>query len=158
VSTSRTELLFRGISHLSSSEIEKICRERSELPRPPQAFLLSASSSKNSLLAVETEFLNEGEGLRWPGLPLLEATFDLDWGYAFIDVGNCPDGSTEFQQPSGRFEDFAVGDTCGYRLCPLENSEIPKLLAELSNIRDELSQGRARAPKHVSNQVTITHL
>jgi hypothetical protein len=155
MSTSKTELLFRGISQLTIPEIEKICTDCSELPDPPQAFLVSASSSRNSLLAVGTEFLNEGEGLQWPGLPLLGATFDLDWGYAFIDLKNRSDGSLEFQQPSGRFEDFAVGDTCGYRLYPLDNQEIPTLLCELSKIRNELSERRTRAAEHVPNEFAV---
>ena len=143
---------------LTTSEIRKICQHQSEIPNPPQAFLISADSMQNSLLAVRTDFLDDGEGLPWPGMPLLGATFSLDWGYAFVDVSKNTNVSAKFEQPACRFEDAAVGDTWGYRLCPVDDRELPKILDELAYIRNELSQRAASASRQSKTQIIVADL
>lgn len=158
MATKEFELTVTAGSVITVAEIETICKIRSELSEPPQAFLISVDSMRNSLLAVRTEFLGNGEGLSWPGLPFLGATFDLSWGYAFVDVSKCEDGDAEFKQPSCRFEDSAVGDTWGYRFCPIDANQIPKMIHELGHIRIELSKPKARSAAQLSMPVTITDL
>jgi len=149
---------LRADSPLKFMEIEEICQKRGDLPTPPQAFLISSGSMRNSLLAVRADFLDQGESLSWPGLLLLGATFDLDWGYAFVEVNTRVDGFAEFEQPSCRFEDSAAGDTWGYRLCPVENHMIPTILSELAHIRNELSKPRKGSSNHQSAEIMITNL
>jgi len=140
------------------SKIKRICQDRGESQEPPQAFLVSTSCTQNSLLAVRTDFLDRGEGLPWPGLPLLGATFDLDWGYAYVDVQIRADGATVFEQPFGRFEDSETGDIYGYRFCPVDDSGLPQTIRELGRIRKELTRREPR-PKGLScDGITVTDL
>jgi hypothetical protein len=143
---------------LTRKDIEQICQNRSELAFPPQAFLICADSTQNSLLAVSIDFLDGGEGLPWPGIPLLGATLNLDWGYAFVHVINEPNGLVRFEQPSCRFEDSAVGDVWGYRFYPVDNREIPKLLNEFASIRSELSERRTCASRPLTPRLVVTDL
>jgi hypothetical protein len=143
---------------MRNEEIEQTCRNQSEVQIPPQVFFIKSSKMRNSLLAVRTDFLDEGEGMPWPGLPLLRASFNLDWGYAFVDVKADAEAKSKFEQPSCRFEDSATGDTWGYRLCPVDDCEIIKTLEELAHIRLKLSQPRGNAPRHVESQIFVVNL
>ena len=151
-------LVMEADALLTSAEIESICQNRSESQDPPQAFVISSARMWNSLLAVRTDFLDEGEGLPWPGLSLLGATFNLDWGYAFVDVETGPDGQSRFEQPSCRFEDSATGDMSGYRLCPVDNSEIIQTIDEFAQIRKKLSEPRGSNPRRAASQVIVADL
>ena len=151
-------LVIEPSTIVTSAEIESICQSRSESENPPQAFVISSAGMKNSLLAVRTDFLDEGECLPWPGLSLLGATFNLDWGYAFVDVKTDVDGQCRFKQPSCRFEDSATGDTSGYRLCPIDDREMIQTIDELAQIRKKVSEPRRTAPRRVASQVIVANL
>ncbi|MFZ1014676.1 MAG: hypothetical protein WAN28_15135, partial [Terracidiphilus sp.] len=69
----RNALVESRMPPITLAGIEKICRERAETPNPSEAFLISDPSVENCLLAAYTTFLERGENLRWPGLPLLGA-------------------------------------------------------------------------------------
>lgn len=156
--TDRNPLSVLEGAPLIEKEIERICQYRSELSDPPQAFLISTDSTQNSLLAVRADFLDCGEGLSWPDMPLLGAAFNLDWGYAFVDVITASNGLVRFEQPSCRFEYSAKGDTWGYRFCPVENCEISKLINQLSDIRKRLSEPRVIASCYDAPRVVVALL
>ena len=139
-------------------DIEQICQERSEMENPPGAFLLSVGSAANSLLAVRVEFLEDGQLLPCPPPPLAGATFDPDWGYARAEIELLQGQSAEFRLPQGRFETFRDGDTWGYRMCPIDNCEIPNVVRQLARIRAELAKPRHQAATETGIKVTITEL
>jgi hypothetical protein len=139
-------------------DIEQICRERSEEPRPPEAFLLSGRSSANSLLLVSRVFLEDGQLLPCPAPPLVGAVFGPDWGFARAEVEFRTDGVSEFRLPLGRFETFRDGDIWGYRMCPIDNHQIPDAVRQLANIREELVKPRQQHDGETGVKVTVTEL
>jgi len=139
-------------------DIERICQERSEESKPPAVFLLSSSSIVNSLLAVSTEFLVDGQLLSCPEPPLVGAVFDPDWGYARAEIELRKDGASEFRLPLGRFETYRDGDIWGYRMCPIDNHEIPDAIRQLAHIRAELAKPRPQPSEEIGIKVTVTEL
>jgi hypothetical protein len=133
---------FIGLEH-PADDIERICQVCSEKEIPPKVFLLSSVSS-NSLLVVRVEFLEDGQLITCPGLPLVGAVFGPDWGYARAELSIRSDGTAEFREPSGHPDTFMNGDTWGYRLCPIDNQEIPQSLAQLACIRAQLAKPTRR--------------
>ncbi len=138
--------------------IERICRECSEEAEPPDVFLLSGRTAGNSLLAVSTFFLEDSQLLGCPGLPLVGAVFDPDWGFARGEIGVRPDASAEFRVPHGNADTFTVGDTSGYRLCPIDHHEIPDAIRQLAQIRAALAKTGHRPSEETGIRVTLTEL
>jgi hypothetical protein len=139
-------------------DIERICQERSEEPKPPDVFLLSSRSILNSLLAVSRQFLEDGQLLACPGPPLVGSVFGPDWGYAFAEIELRKDGASEFRLPLGRFEDYRDGDIWGYRMCPIDNHEILEAIRQLAHIRAELAKPRQQPSGGTGIKVTVTEL
>jgi hypothetical protein len=140
------------------ADIEHICEEYGAKEEPPEVFLVSSRSFRNSLLAVRLEFLESGQLLACPGLPLVGAAFDPDWGYARVEIVKCTDGSGEFREPTGQPDTYRDGDVSGYRLCPIDNHEIPDVITQLAHIRAELAKPRQHPSKESGIQVTLTQL
>jgi hypothetical protein len=139
-------------------DIERICEECNERERPPEIFVLSSKSMSNALLAVKVEFLEDGQLLGCPGLPLVGAVFDPDWGFARAEVESRALQPAEFRVPKGHPNTFTSGDTWGYRLCPIDNHEIPDLIRELARIRVELAKPRNKPNGERGVAVTLTEL
>jgi hypothetical protein len=99
------------------------------------------------------EFLEQGQLLACPGLPLVGAAFDPDWGFARAEIKLDPDGKADFRLPSGHFDTFRDGDTSRYRLCPVDAQEIPQLIRQLAHIRAELAKPRTSPSKNGINVV-----
>lgn len=139
----------------ASRDVERICQEKSEETQPPEALLLSGRSLSNSLLAVSLGFLERGQLLKCPGMPLIGAAFDPEWGFARVEINFNRRGSAEFCLPHGDFDSFTDGDTCGYRLCPVDNHEIPDLIEQLVRIRVELARPRRRPTRKQGIRVEV---
>jgi hypothetical protein len=118
------------------SQIERVFREHSERPQPPEAFLISDDMVANLLLVVSVDFLGRGQSLLGLGLPLVGAVFDPDWGFSGISIVRDSRG-TKFICPDRISED---GDVWGYRMCPIENRELPSALAQLTDVRSALAK------------------
>ncbi len=138
--------------------IDSICQECSERENAPEAFLLSNTSFGNSLLAVSTFFLEDGQLLNCPGLPLVGAVFDPDWGFSRAELKQRHGSRAEFRVPSGHPDTFTSGSTWGYRLCPIDNSEIPDLIKQLVHIRTELARPRKQPNAKAGLKSTVTEL
>ena len=139
---------------LADVDIEGICRKHSEMAHAPDVFLVSTKSIGNALLAVSLTFLEEGQLLPCPGLPLVGAAFDPDWGFASAVIGLNRDGSADFRLPAGPFDIEGERDTCGYRLCHIDNHEIPEAIGQLAHVRLELAKPR----QNPGMKVTVTQL
>jgi hypothetical protein len=139
-------------------DIERICQEYSEAEKSPKVFLMSSRSVANSLVAVKVEFLEDGQHLTCPGLPLVGAAFDPDWGFARVEIELHQGKPGEFRVPSGHPDTFTSGDTWGYRLCPIENHEIPDVIRQLAHIRAELAKPRQHSETKTGIEVSITEL
>jgi hypothetical protein len=139
-------------------DIERICREYGEAEAPPEAFMISSKLIAGQLLAINLEFLEEGQQLPCPGLPLAGAAFDPDWGFSQAEVGLRRDGSAEFRLPSIHFESLATGDIYGYRFCILDDHEVPEAIGQLAHIRGEFARRRGETQKHESVRVMITQV
>jgi hypothetical protein len=135
--------------------IEQICRERAETSHPAEAFLIGDPSVVNCLLAAYCTFLEEGENLRWPGLVLLGATFNLSWGFSTVDVVARRDGSRIFEPPSRPFEEHALSSTSGYRFCPVDSKELPRMLHELANVRKGLASSKESSSGSLNTEVIV---
>jgi hypothetical protein len=142
----------------SELDIERICREYGEAEAPPEAFTVSSKLIEGQLLALNLEFLEEGQQLPCPGLPLAGAVFDPDWGFSQVEVGLRRDGSAEFRLPSIHFESLANGDVYGYRFCILDDHEVPEVVDQLAHIREELARRRGETEKYEGVHVTITQM
>jgi hypothetical protein len=151
---SATQTLF--VSAASEVDIERICRERSEEEAPPEVFMVSSEAIAGHLLAIGMEFLEEGQQLRCPGLPLAGAAFDPSWGFSQAEVGTRRDGSIEFRLPSIHPERLSRGDIYGYRLCILGNHEVPEVIGQLAHIRAELKRCRPELKKHGGFRIAVT--
>ncbi len=145
-------------SAMLAMNIDSTCRECSERENAPEAFLLSNTTFSNSLLAVNTFFLEDGQLLNCPGLPLIGASFDPDWGFSRVELGQRRGSRAEFQVPSGHPDTFTNGSTWGYRLCPIDNSEIPDLITQLFNIRTKLAKLRKQHNSKADLKVMVTEL
>jgi len=154
----RNAIAENTVPPITLAGIERICRERAETSHPAEAFLIRDTSVENCLLAAYITFLERGEDLRWPGLPLLGATFNLSWGFSTVDVVARRDGSKIFEPPSRPFEEFALSDTSGYRFCPVEIEELPKVLQELANIRKEVGCLKERGSSGLNTDVIVADL
>jgi hypothetical protein len=143
---------------LLDMDIERICQGCSETENPPQIFFLSGRSLTNSLLVASVEFLEEGQLLACPGLPLAGAAFDPGWGFARAEVEIHLDGTAEFRLPFGRFETSGDRDAWGYRMCPIDNREIPHAIRELSRIRAEIAKPRKQGFEGTGAMVTLAKL
>jgi hypothetical protein len=139
-------------------DIEYICREFGEEEDPPNAFLVSGEAIADQLLAISLKFLEEGQQLPCPGLPLAGAAFDPDWGFSQAEVAVRRDGTAEFRLPSVHFETLASGDVYGYRLCIIDNHEVPEVIGQLAHIRAELTKRRREPRENTGVQITITQL
>ncbi len=128
----------------SEADVERICEFCSCQENSPDVLLLSGYSTGNSLLLVRRGFLEEGQSLACPGLPLDGAAFDPDWGFARAQVEMRRDGSSQFRLPPGRFETLMEGDAWGYRMSPVENNDLPGILRQLKHIRASLARPRER--------------
>jgi hypothetical protein len=143
---------------MRTGDIERICQECGERERPPEVFLMSSRSIGNALLAVKVEFLEDGQLLGCPGLPLVGAVFDPDWGFARAEIESRELQPTEFRVPKGHPDTFTGGDTWGYRLCPIGSYEIPDVIGELAHIRTELAKPRSRPNREPAVKITLTEL
>jgi|ERR1039458_9391203 hypothetical protein len=146
------------ITAASELDIERICREYGGAEAPPEAFIVSSKLIEGQLLAVNLEFLEVGQQLPCPGLPLAGAAFDPDWGFSQVEVGLRRDGSAEFRLPSIHFESLASGDMHGYRFCILDDYEVPEVIGQLTHIRGEFARRRSETQKHEGVRVTITQV
>lgn len=146
------------VSAREDLDVERICRECSEEACPPEVFLVNCKSIGNALLGVRLEYLEQGQLLLWPGLPLVGATFDLDWGFASAVIGLGRDGSTDFRSPEGLFDVAGDRDTFGYRLCPIDDHEIQEAIEQIAQIRAELAKPRQQHRKKLGIEVTVTQL
>ena len=145
-------------SSISRTFIEEICEKRSQLRTSTMVFLINTDVVRNSLLAVNLKFLEKGPTQIKLGLPLCGATFDLNWGFPYVDINKYSDDVSGFEPPDYRFEDPASRDTWGYRFCPVENDEIPAMICELANIRIMRKTGsRYRGPT-LRSQLRIVNL
>jgi hypothetical protein len=142
----------------SALDIERVCRAYSETEAPPEGFMVRSRSVKGQLLAISLEFLEEGQQLPCPGLPLAGAAFNPDWGFSQAEVGLRRDGSAEFRLPPIHFESLASGDVHGYRFCVLDDHEAPEAIAQLAHIRVELERYRSAVQKREGVRVTITEV
>jgi hypothetical protein len=127
-----------GAPDVAEMDIDTVCKKCSEDENSPQVFLLSDRIA-GSLLGVSTSFLEEGQLLQCPSLPLAGAAFDPNWGFSQAVVGTDAIGRTKFQLPEVHHRFLNSGDTHGYRLCVIENTEIPEVIAQLENIRSALA-------------------
>jgi hypothetical protein len=139
-------------------DIECICREYGGAEAPPEAFMVSSKLIEGQLLAISLEFLEGGQQLPCPGLPLAGAAFDPDWGFSQVEVGLRSDGSAEFRLPSIHFESLASGGIHGYRFCILDDHEVPEVIGQLANIRREVARRRSETPKREGVRITITQV
>lgn len=126
-------------SEITFAEVEQVCQEQCERDDSPQAFVVGGVLTANSLMAVKRDFLEDGQCLTWPGLPLAGATFDPNWGFALAEVTRGDGGSARFVPPSRAIDASSSGDTWGYRLCPIDHCEITEAIAQLARIRSKLS-------------------
>jgi hypothetical protein len=136
--------------------IERICQKYGEAEEPPEAFMVSSKLIEGQLLAMNLEFLEQGQQLPSPGLPLAGAALDPDWGFSQAEVGVRRDGSAEFRLPSIHFENLASGDIHGYRFCILDDHEVPEVISQLAHIRGEFARHRSETQKQGGVRVTIT--
>ena len=139
-------------------DIERICQECSERERPPEVFLMSSKSMRNALLAVKVQFLEDGQLLGCPGLPLVGAEFDPDWGFARAEIELRDLQPAEFRVPKGHPDTFTSGDIWGYRFCPIGSYEITDAIRELARIRAELAKPRSKPNGEPGVGVTLTEL
>jgi hypothetical protein len=139
-------------------DIERICREYSEEADPPEAFLATGKSIRGLLLGISLEFLERGQSLPCPGLPLVGAAFGPDGGFARAVISLNRNGSGVFRLPSGTFESAECRDTYGYRLCPIDGNEIPEAISQLGHIRAELAKPKQGHTKKPGIEVTVTRL
>lgn len=146
------------VTAVSELDIERICREYGEAEAPPKAFIVSSKLIEGQLLAVNLEFLEEGQQLPCPGLPVAGAAFDPDWGFSQVEVALRLDGSAEFRLPSIHFETLASGDIHGYRFCILDDHEVPEVIGQLADIRREFARRRSETQKHEGVRLTITQV
>jgi len=150
----------RSFFELDSDDIdvEKICREFSEDQEPPEAFLVASNSMATQLLGVSLAFLEQGQLIPCPGMPLVGAAFDPTWGFAEAVIERHGGGLTDFRAPISRYDMGEHGDTYGYRLCPIDVGQIPEAIGQLAQIRAELDKARCK-PKRVSvERVTVSRL
>lgn len=138
-------------------DIERICREYSEEANPAEVFLVTGKSMGSALMGVSLEFLERGQLLPCPGLPLAGAAFDPDWGFARAVIGLHSGGIADFRLPPGYLDTVEDRETYGYRLCPIDHHEIPEAIKQLAHIRAELAKPR-QPTKNPSINVTITPL
>ena len=131
--------------------IERILEEYSERAQPPEVLLLTSESVDGAILAINMEFLEQGQLLACPGLPLVGAAYDPNWGFARVEIKLNPDGKADFCLPGGHFDTFRDGDTSGYRLCPVDTQEIPQLIRQLEHVRVELAKPRTPPSKNGIN-------
>lgn len=143
---------------LTDVDIERICEKFRRKTNPPEVFLVTSKAIRGALLGVSMAFLERGQLLPCPGLPLVGAAFDPDWGFARAEVALRDDGSVDFRLPSGRFDPLGDGDTYGYRLCPIDNDQIPEAISQLAKIRAGLARPRQRPRKKPSIKVTVTQI
>lgn len=142
---------------LSTAEINLICQQASEQEPPIPVILINGKSLQNSLLAVNLEFLESGQSLPWPGMELIGATFDPNWGFSCVEIRSNASNASEFVTPS-RYADYGiVGDMCGYRLCPIERDEISTVIEDIQKIRNRLSTLAERSYGS-SHGLTVTSL
>jgi hypothetical protein len=146
------------ISPITLEGIEQICQERAETSHPVEAFLIRDTSVENCLLAAYSAFLEKGENLRWPGRPLLGATFNLNWGFSTVDLVARRDGSKIFDPHSRPFEEHALSSTSGYRFCPVDSKELPRMLQELADIRKALASWKESSSGSLNTEVIVVDL
>ena len=146
------------VAAVSELDIERICREYGEAEAPPKAFIVSSKLIEGQLLAVNLEFLEEGQQLPCPGLPVAGAAFDPDWGFSQVEVALRLDGSAEFRLPSIHFETLASGDIHGYRFCILDDHEVPEVIGQLTHIRAELARHSWEPKRRKGVPIAITQL
>jgi hypothetical protein len=139
-------------------DIQRICQRCSERANPPDIFLLSSDSIGNSLLVVSVEFLSEGQSLACPGLPLVGDAFDPDWGFAQAEMDSTIPGTPQFRLPAGRFETYRDGDIWGYRMCPIDDHELPRAIRQLARIRETLARPRESEILGAGVEATVTAL
>lgn len=156
VSARANQTLF--VDAASELDIERICREYGGAETPPEAFIVSSKLIEGQLLAMNLEFLEEGQQLPCPGLPLAGAAFDPDWGFSQVEAGLRRDGSAEFRLPPIHSESLASGDIHGYRFCIIDDQEVPGVIGQLADIRRELARRPSKAQKYKGVRVTITQL
>jgi hypothetical protein len=146
-----------NVSARANTDIERILEECSERTQVPEVLLLTSESVDGAILAINMEFLEQGQLLACPGLPLVGAAFDPDWGFARVEIKLIPDSKADFHLAGGHFDTFRDGDTSGYRLCPIDAQEIPQLIRQLAHIRAELAKPRTTPSKNGIN-IAVTEL
>jgi hypothetical protein len=142
----------------ANEDIERICRENSERAQPPEAFIITSESVSGALLGVSLEFLEKGQLLACPGLPLAGAAFNPDWGFPRAEINLHHDESADFGLPPGSLDALTHGNMFGYRLCPINNHEIPGVARQLAYIRAELAKPRQQHTRESRIKITATSI
>lgn len=142
---------------MTNLDIEIICQDYGQGANPPDAFLVAGDEIGGQLLCVSIFFLEDGQQVPCPGLPFLGAAFGPDWGFSQAEVGIRANGSVGFRLPQVNADALSVGDLYGYRLCVIEDHEVPKLIRQLAQIRTQLGphKGSYNKPQSV---VRVTRL
>ncbi|HXE08000.1 MAG TPA: hypothetical protein VN612_08895 [Acidobacteriaceae bacterium] len=135
-------------------DLERILQQHYESACPPEALLISSEESNQHILALSLQFLEDGQRLPCPGLPLAGAGFAPGWGFREIEIARGTTGRMQFRPPS-RWDD-GQGDLWGYRLCPLEDAEIARTIYELASIRAALGSVGTQAHDGGDSMVAIS--
>ena len=120
-------------------DIGRICELEIETTKPSDAFLISHSGMAETLLCVRLGFLEEGQRLPCPGLPLAGAVFDPGWGFASVTIQHAIQGVGRFSIRSNNLHNSVQGDIFGYRVCPVSGPELPQIGRDLASIRARLA-------------------
>jgi hypothetical protein len=156
ISAQANRTLF--VAAAAGLDIERICREYGEQENPPEAFMVRSEAIEGQLLAINLAFLERGQLLPHPGLPLAGAAFDPGWGFSQAEVCKRRDGLFEFRLPSLHFETLASGDIYGYRMSIIDDHEVPEAMGQLADIRRELARRRSETQKRGDIRVRITQV
>ena len=139
-------------------DVEKICREFAEDQEPPEAFLVASNSIASQLLGVSLTFLERGQLIPCPGMPLVGAAFDPTWGFAEAAIERHEGGLADFRAPISRYDMGEHGDTYGYRLYPIDVGQIPEAIGQLAQIRAELDKVSCESKRKFVARVIVSRL
>ena len=130
-------MLEATVANGAREEIGLLCKTLSESADNPQVVLISSDRCVNKLLAIRLLFLETGQTLDCPGLPLIGAAFNPTWGFAEAASVQEP-GDSRFEAPLNRNDLGEVGDVHGFRFCPISEDEIPTVISQLKQIKAAL--------------------
>jgi len=138
-------------------DLAKICQECSEADSPAEAMLISGNTNEH-VLAINLQFLEEGQQLPCPGLPLAGAVFDPSWGFTQIEMARTPDGATRIHLPLTNSDDLSQGSIFGYRVCVIEDNELASVTHQLARIRAELGSLKNRLSAKQEDGITLSSI